>query len=37
MLASVEDQDIEEDLISVEASVHDLIGAEDAEVMAKKT
>lgn len=37
MLASVEAQEIEEDPVSVEASIEDLISAEEAEDMARKT
>jgi hypothetical protein len=37
MIASAEAQGLEEDLASIEASVGDLVGAEEAEVMAGKT
>ena len=37
MIASAEAQELEEVLAGVEASVHDLIGAEEAEAMARKT
>lgn len=37
MVASVEVQELEEDRASVEASVRDLIGAEESEAMARKT
>lgn len=37
MVASAEAQDIEEDIISVEASVGDLVSAEEVGNMAPKT
>ena len=37
MVAIVEAQELKEDLGSVEASVGDLVGAEEAEVMDGKT
>ena len=37
MIASVEARELEEDLAGVEASVGDLIGAEETEAMAEKT
>ena len=37
MIASVEAQELEEDLAGVEDSVVDLIGAEEEEAMAGKT
>jgi len=37
MIASAEAQELEEVLAGVEASVHDLIGAEEAKAMARKT
>ena len=37
MIASAEAQELEEVLARVEASVHDLIGAEEAKAMARKT
>ena len=37
MIASAEAQEFEEDLAGVEASVGDLIGAEEVEAMARKT
>jgi len=37
MIASVEAQELEEDLAGVEASIGDLIGAEETKAMARKT
>jgi hypothetical protein len=37
MIASVEARELEDDIARVEASVGDLIGAEETETMAKKT
>ena len=37
MIASAEAQELEEDLARTDASVGDLIGAEEAEAMAEKT
>lgn len=37
MVAIAEAQELEEDLASVDASLSDLVGAEEVEVMASKT
>jgi hypothetical protein len=37
MVAIAEAQELEEDLAGVEASISDLVGAKEAEAMARKT